>query len=168
MCWGFKPRASYFCSDHTELPPQALVTIPSTVDTTVVKLITVSSPLNLLLVLVFQKILLLESFQAQTEPGAKSFRGQSSAKKNACQNAILPKEDWASEQRFAVALELTHTQGLGSYPCNSYGASGVNPDSPSSWKETNVHFKDLNLLFCPRYKITDAHRRPNSSALTVH
>ena len=46
--------------------PRCLLIMFSTVRKAVVKLITVSSPLNLVLALVFQRILLLEYFRTQT------------------------------------------------------------------------------------------------------
>lgn len=114
------------------------------------KLITVSSPLNLLLALVFQRIVSLESLRAQTSLEQSSL-GSELSKENDCQTQ-------------------SHLRRTGSVTCAFHQRDGVHPGGgvlvtilivtsrPSGtnpwltlfiWKEETVQLKDLNVLFCP-------------------
>lgn len=133
------------------------------------KLITVSSPLNLLLALVFQRIVSLESLRAQTSLEQSSL-GSELSKENDCQTQ-------------------SHLRRTGSVTCAFHQRDGVHPGGgvlvtilivtsrPSGtnpwltlfiWKEETVQLKDLNVLFCPTYRSTNAYQRRDTKFRSPH
>lgn len=125
-----------------------------TVGKAVVKLVTVSSPLNLLLALVFQRRLLLEYFRAQTSLEQRSLGPELSKEKRLSKYHLISGElkFWSVCLSSQGWISPMH-KGFGQHPCNNQRGLGHEPLSrPFVWKEERVPLKDLNLLFGPDTK----------------